>query len=164
LSLMQSCRHHDVAKYGARTSEVPPQDTGFLSFRSTAGIKVRTWIPSSPCPSAAAGRKDPRRFCFRPGKPACRRPPGSRATSLLPCRKPACGAAHPAPFLQDECGKCASSFAAPSTATRPGKVEGEARVSSSRVRRPAAAGRTPEKDGRFIGGVRLRREPRGDRP
>jgi len=162
--LVQSCRHHDVAKYGPRTSEVHPQDTGFLSFRSTAGIKVRTWIPSSPFPSAAAARKDPRRFCFRLGRPVFRRPPGSRATSSPPCRKPACGAAHPAPFLQDECGKCASSFAAPSTPTRPGKVEGQASVSSSRVRRPAAAGRSPEKDGRFIGGMRPRREPRGGEP
>jgi len=162
LRLLQSRRHHDVAKYGPRTSEVPPQDTGFLSFRSTAGIKVRTWIAFSPFPLAVAGRKDLRRFCFRLGRPAFRCPPGSRATSLPPCRKPACGAAHPAPYHQDECGKCASSFAAPSTPTRPGKVEGEARVSSSGVRRQAAA--LQKKTGALLAGCAPRREPRGGQP
>jgi hypothetical protein len=43
----------------------------------------------------------------------------------------------PAPYHHDECGKCASSFAAPSTPTRPRKVEGEACVSSPGMRRLA---------------------------
>ena len=126
-----------TSKQGTHRRAEPPSTWGSVSIRTHANRRhppvpqAVDLSPSSPFPSAAAGRKDPRRFCFRPRRPAFRWPPGSRATSLPPCRKLACGVAHPAPYHQDECGKCASSFAAPSTPTRPGKVEGEARVSST---------------------------------